>query len=136
MALEIWYDQRPANDFGAGDPAIVVETAEELDALVDRVLAAAVSAEVPPMIEVSVKDDFKAPVLEVGLGQERGFVHVLSKDGGWSAGDDALTGTASYDYMGQVREVPASSEVPTAVVRECLHRFLDTVADPLHGSHL
>lgn len=134
MALEIWYDQQPANDFGAGDPAIVVETAEELDAFVDRVLAAAVGAEVPPMIEVSVKDDFKAPVLEVGLGVEKGFIHCLSKDGGWSQGDATMTGAATYDYMGQVREVSASSEVPVVRVRECLHRFLDTAADPLHVS--
>lgn len=112
----------------------MVETAEELDALVDRVLADAMGAEVPPMIEVSVKDDFKAPVLEVGLGQEKGFVHCPSKDGGWPAGDDALTGTTTYDYMGQVREVPASSEAPIALVREPLHRFPTTTADPLQVS--
>ena len=93
-------------------------------------LAAGVGAEVPPMIEVSVKDDFKAPVLEVGLGQEKGFIHCLSKDGGWSAGDADLTGTAVYDYMGQVREVPASSEVPLAGVRAALQEFVTSGQRP------
>jgi hypothetical protein len=130
VALEIWYNQTPANDYNEGESAIVVETVAELDALVDRVLSESKDATVPPMIEVSVKGDFKAPVLEVGLGQEEGFIHCLSKDGGWSVGDSALTGTVTYDYMGQVREVPESNEVPVAVVRNGLREFMATKAAP------
>ncbi|HEX3778742.1 MAG TPA: Imm1 family immunity protein [Pseudonocardiaceae bacterium] len=130
MALEIWYDQEPDDDFHEGDPAIVVNTAEELETFIDRVVAAGRGAVAPPMIEVSIAGVQDSPVMQVGLGQERGFIAYLATDGGWTAGDASRQDFVPYDYMGSVQEVPASAEVPTSEVRKGLRAFLETERRP------
>jgi hypothetical protein len=124
MALEIWYDQEPENDFGPGDPAIVIAEVEDLDAFVDRVLRESAGHVVPPMIQVSVAGHPELGVLEAGLGPERGFVNLLSGDGGISSGDPSRGGLVLYGYMGTTSEVDATAEIPLEAVRQGLREFL------------
>lgn len=114
--LEVWYEQT--------GPAVVT-TVEELDAVVDRVIAMAASDPVPALAQVVVQG---APedglYLEVGLGNERGVVTAIGPEGGRSKGDASQMGTVMYDYVGHTAEVPAAAEVPIADVRQALREFL------------
>jgi hypothetical protein len=131
VTLEIWYDQTPDDDDHEGDPAIMVHTVQELDALVERVIAAGRGGTVAAMVEISVAGDSGSPTLEVGLGTTKGFIHYLARDADpWTAGGSTLTGDVLYDYMGSVQEVPAHVEVPIGVVREGLREFLASGRKP------
>jgi hypothetical protein len=125
MALEIWYDQEPDNDLGPGDPPIVVHTAAELDAFLNRVLHATADQSVPPMIQASIADRPERGAVEVGIGQDVGFINYLAADGGLTLGDPNRTGQAVYDYMGSATEVDASAEIPLALVRQGLREYLE-----------
>lgn len=74
VTLEIWHDQEPENDFGPGDPAILVQTTDELDTFVNRVLEETKDHLAPPMIQVAPAGVKRSQVLEVGLGQDKGFL--------------------------------------------------------------
>ncbi|MDQ3406525.1 MAG: Imm1 family immunity protein [Actinomycetota bacterium] len=129
--LEIWYDQESENDLGPGDPAILVQTVAELDSFVDRVLGETKDHLVPPMIQVALAGVRRSPVLEVGLGQQKGFIGYSSRDEkGWSQGDSALSGTVSYVYAGNSSQVPATAEIPIESVRQGLVEFLETGRGP------
>jgi hypothetical protein len=130
MKLEIWYQQDPASDYGAGEPAICLETAAELDNFLDRVLADNRDALVPPMIEVSLADHLDSPVLQVGLAPEHGFIAYLADDGGLTRGPAGAPGMVSYDYMGNVSEVPAHAEVSIRLVRQALQEFAEHGTKP------
>ncbi len=129
--LEVWYNQRPGDDFAAGDPAVLVTAAEELDALMDRAVAENAPGPVWPVLEISLADDPYALTVEAGLGVERGFLHFTSAtEDTWSQGNLAAAGEVTYQFCGQVREVPASVEVPVAQVRHALHQVLTTSTKP------
>ncbi|WP_436493494.1 Imm1 family immunity protein [Actinokineospora sp. HUAS TT18] len=130
MALEIWYDQDSANDLGPGDPAIIVNTLTELDAFVDQVIADTRDHVAPPMVEVSVAGDPTSPVLNVGLGQDRGFIFYMTADGGWTQGDPTRTDTVTYVYAGSASEIAGSAEIPLPAVRDGLREFMKTGAKP------
>lgn len=130
VALEIWYDQDTANELGEGDPAIVVSTADELDAFVDRVLAETKTHSAPPMIEVSIAGDPTSPAMQVGLGQERGFIFYMAADGGWTQGDQSRDDVVTYVYVGSASEIAGTTEVPLADVRRGLREFMVTGGRP------
>lgn len=130
VELEVWYDQEPANDFGEGDPAIVVATVEELDTLVDRVLEETKHHRVGAMIQVNILGRTGYPALEVGLGQEKGFLVYHAEDGGSTKGDGDPAEFVEYVYAGNLSEVPADVEVPIHVVRHGLREFLETGGRP------
>jgi hypothetical protein len=124
MALEIWYDQAPANDLGPGDPPIIVSTTAELDTFLDRLLRDTADHAVPSMIQASISGHPERGVMEVGIGEERGFINYVAADGGITLGDHSRTGWTVYDYMGSASEVDASAEIPVALVRQGLREFL------------
>ncbi|MDQ3576638.1 MAG: Imm1 family immunity protein [Actinomycetota bacterium] len=126
VELEIWYDQDTANDFGDGDPAIVVASPEALDTFVDRVLDETKTHTAPPMIEVGIAGNQTAPALHVGLGQERGFIFYMAPDGGWTVGDQNRTDVVTYVYVGNATEITGNTEIPIAEVREGLREFMRT----------
>lgn len=131
VALEIWYDQTPENDLSEGDPAIVATTAAELDQLIDRILAETADHVSPPMIQVALSGVERSPVLEVGLGKEKGFIAFTSREiAGTTNGDGDPNAVVEYVYSGNVSEVPASAEIPMPEVREGLHEFLRTGQRP------
>jgi hypothetical protein len=131
VALEIWHNQRPEDDFREGDPATIVRTKDELWRLLDEVSTASGHGQVPPILEVSIAEDPSSPTLEVGLSETRGFVHYMSADeDGWTIGDSPSAGTVPYDYSGSRQDVPARAEVSAAVVRRAVTEFLETGRKP------
>lgn len=130
VEVEVWYDQTPANDFHPGDPTIRVRAPEELDALIDRVLGETRGHRCPASVQMKIFGNERDPVLEVGLGQDRGYIHYLADDAGRTVGDGDPDAYVEYVYMGNLGEVPADSEVPLDVVRRGLHEFLATGARP------
>lgn len=130
VELEVWYDQVSANDFHPGDPAIVLRTPAELDALIDRVRAETRGHRVPAMVQVNVLGTEGEPVLSVGLGQDSGFIHYSARDFGRTIGDGDPEATVEYTYCGSLSEVPADSEVPIEAVRLGVHEFMATGRRP------
>ena len=130
VEVEVWYDQTPANDFHPGDPTIRIGTTEELDALIDRVRAETREHRCPASIQMKIVGNERDPVLEVGLGQDTGYIHYLADDAGRTLGDGDPEATVEYVYMGNLGEVPADSEVPIDLVRHGLHEFLATGRRP------
>lgn len=130
VELEFWYDQEPENDLSEGDPAIVIRTAAELDELIDRVLAETKDNRVAAMIQVGIRGNLGYPILEVGLGQEKGFLQYHAEDAGSTKGNGSPDALAEYVYMGNLSEVPADVEVPLSTVRQGLHEFLRTGERP------
>ncbi|MFD9896501.1 Imm1 family immunity protein [Amycolatopsis sp. NPDC059027] len=131
VTLEVWYDQEPENDFGPGDPALVVSTPAELDELIDRILAETAEHVAPPMIQVAIAGVKRSPVLEVGLGQDKGFIGYISRtEGGATHGDGDPNTLVDYIYMSNHSQVPASTEVPMDTVRRGLREFLATGKRP------
>lgn len=126
MALEVWY--RHASD-GATSP-VVVETAQQLDELIDRILGETASHRVPAMVQVAVAGDWKRGVMEVGLGRDQGFILFQTADGGSTKGIGSPGDVVEYTYMGSLSEVPADVEVPIQTVRRGLREFLETGARP------
>lgn len=131
MKLEVWYNQCPANDLSEGDAPIYLETAEQLTAFLDEIVAASQPGPVWPVIEVSLADDPDSPVIEAGLGPEHGYmIYHNSNDSSLSQGDPTRPGVATYDYMGNPREIPASAEVSAAQIRDGLREFLKDGGKP------
>ena len=126
-ALEVWYDQKPENDFGPGDPAIIVRTPEELTELLDRVSTASAHQLCPSIITVYVADDpYRFPSVRAGVGAEYGYVQVNSRAGRRATlGDAAATDERVYDFQGHGEEVPVRHEVPLSTVRAVLAAYLD-----------
>jgi hypothetical protein len=130
VALEVWYDQAPDGDFGEGDSAIVVTTVAELDVLIDRVRNETNIAEGGAAIQVAIAGDEESPVLEVGLGQTKGFITYHAEDGGQTRGDGDPGRIVEYTYMGQVTEMGADVEVPIEQVRQGLQEFMEKGGKP------
>lgn len=130
VTLDIWYREPGLNNTHSDGATAVVAAVEELNAFVDSVLAETEDHAVPPMVQVAVSGDYSAPVLEVGLGPKYGFVHCLSRDDGWSVEDASRPGFVQYQYMSEMREIPANAEVPLAQVRIALEQFLATGTKP------
>jgi hypothetical protein len=130
VELAVWYDQDAGDDSRPGQSEIIVRTDDELDALIDRVLAETVSHRCPAAIQVGINGRAGYPILEVGLGHVMGFIHYHADDAGGTKGDGNPDDYAEYVYMGSLSEVPADSEVPIADVRRGLHEFLTTGLRP------
>lgn len=129
VELEVWYDQQSENQYGSGEPAVIVRTADELDALVDRVLEETKDHRCPPVIEVSIRGQ-QLPVLEVGLGQTKGFITYHAEDGGSTKGDGNSEEYVEYVYGGNLSEIAADAEVGIQEVRRGLHTFLESGTRP------
>ncbi|MGW5052419.1 Imm1 family immunity protein [Actinokineospora sp. NPDC004072] len=129
VELEAWYDQAAENDYGPGEPAYVLRTVEDLNALVDRVLAETAGHRCGAMIQLNIKGQ-RLPVLEVGLGQGKGFIQYHVADGGSTKGDGDPSKRVEYVYMGNLSEVQADAEVDIATVRQGLVEFMETGGRP------
>ncbi|MGW6932881.1 Imm1 family immunity protein [Lentzea sp. NPDC054927] len=125
--LEIWYDQMPDNDYGPGDPAIIVATHEELSAFIDRVSAQSAAQPCPSLVEVSIAEDpYGFPTVNAGIGADRGYVRVSGADElRATQGDSNAADNVVYDFQGHETLVPASYEVPLSTVRAVLAAYLD-----------
>ncbi|MDQ3576474.1 MAG: Imm1 family immunity protein [Actinomycetota bacterium] len=124
VELAVWYDQDEDQD------EIIIRTEDELNVLIDRVLDETKGHRCPAAIQVGVKDNEGYPVLEVGLGQEMGFIQYHAEDGGSTSGDGNSDSYVEYVYMGNLSEVQADVEVSIQQVRQGLVEFLRTGARP------
>ncbi|MFD9891320.1 Imm1 family immunity protein [Amycolatopsis sp. NPDC059027] len=126
VTLEVWYNQEPDNDYSEGEPAILVTTPEELDALIARVQTDTKDVAVPSMVECSVAGDPKQGVFDMGVGVEKSFVIFMAPDAVRTQGGSTPGEYVAYDYMAHVREIPADCEVPMDEVRRVAGEFLST----------
>lgn len=126
VTLSVWYDRTVRAD--NGDVAFAVTTPQELDDLVDRIQAETSDYLAPPMIQVALAGGTRrGPMMEVGIGAEKGFIGYTGPDeGGWTQGDGDPDALADYVYMDSHSQIPANAEVPMDVVRRGLHEFLAT----------
>lgn len=76
---------------------------------------------------MSIADDpYAFPIVEAGIGAERGFVRVNGADAlRTTQGDRDAAGTVRYDLQGQETLIPARTEVPLATVRAVLGAYLE-----------
>ena len=125
--LEIWYDQKPDNDYGPGEPAIIIATQEELSTFIDRVSAQSAAQACPSLVEVSIAEDpYGFPTVNAGIGAARGYVRVSGADElRATQGDPDAANNVVYDFQGHETLVPASYEVPLGTVRAVLAAYLD-----------
>ncbi|GAA3889833.1 hypothetical protein GCM10022243_63280 [Saccharothrix violaceirubra] len=123
--LEVWYDQMPENDFGPGDPAIIVGTEAEPAALVDRVSAKSATQPCPSIVSMYVAGDpYGHPSLNAGIGAERAYVRIGSRTSIRTVGDADAVGETTYDFQGHGEPIPRRHEVPLAIVREVLAAYM------------
>lgn len=139
-ALEVWYDQKPDDDFSAGDPAIIIHAHDELIALLNRVSEQSGRQPCPSIITVYVADDpYRYPSIRAGVGAERGYVHINSKTGRRTTlGDTETPDHRVYDFQGHGEDVPVRYEVPLATVLAVLAAYLDhsgLIPDDFPGLH-
>ncbi|MFV2008594.1 MULTISPECIES: Imm1 family immunity protein [unclassified Micromonospora] len=127
VALEVWFDQVPENDFGTGDPAIIVDDLTGLDNLIEHILTATTDRQIPSVVQANLLGADGLPIIEAGIGRGRGFISYTDHNGGfYSIGDPSRSGDAVYDYMGNEHVVPASAEIPLSEVRQWLAEFIAT----------
>ncbi|SHF13031.1 Imm1 family immunity protein [Streptoalloteichus hindustanus] len=123
VALEAWYD--------ADEGAVLIRTSDDLDSLLDRMVRDA-DAPVPPMAELFYRGSDGWAIAQAGIRATagRGFFAYADPDGSVMTCDSGAAGSVEYDYMGNVREVPASAEAPIAEGRRAAHEFLRTGSRP------
>ncbi|WET78191.1 Imm1 family immunity protein [Amycolatopsis sp. QT-25] len=124
VTLEVWYNQEPDNDYAEGDPAIIINTPEELDALITQVQSDTKGLLVPSMINCAIAGDPKQGVFDMGIGQEKGFLMFMTPRAAQTQGDGPVDEYVVYDYMGHVREIPASCEIPMEKLRPLARKYL------------
>ncbi|MGQ0840553.1 Imm1 family immunity protein [Actinokineospora sp.] len=124
VELAVWYDQDEDQD------EIVVRTVDELNTLIDRVLAETTGHRCPAAIQVNISGQDGFPILEVGLGQDKGFIRYYADVAGSTKGDGDPDARAEYIYMSNLSVVPADVEVDIQQVRSGLIEFLETGKRP------
>ncbi|MDQ3576339.1 MAG: Imm1 family immunity protein [Actinomycetota bacterium] len=123
VELKVWYEQP---DTTTGDPAVLIRTADELNSFINRVLDETKTHRCSAMIQAVIADGPRLPILQVGLGQTKGFIGYSAKDGGWTKGDGDPSQVVEYVYMGSLSEVPADVEVSIEQVRQGLREFMES----------
>ncbi|WJK33486.1 Imm1 family immunity protein [Solwaraspora sp. WMMA2065] len=127
VALEVWFDQVPKNDFGPGDPVIIVDNLADLDKLIEHVLTVTAGRQVPSVVQANILGASGLPVIEAGISHDRGFISYTDRSGGFlSIGVTSGSSEATYDYMGNEHIVPDSAEIPLSKVRQWLADFIAT----------
>ncbi|GAA3876829.1 hypothetical protein GCM10022243_47110 [Saccharothrix violaceirubra] len=108
----------------AVDP-ILVRTQDELGALIERVRTAATGLPCPPIVTIGEADDpWGSPILEAGIGEDRGFVRETWNPMRVTRGDLSATGVLVYDFQAHPADIPADQAVSLDVVREVLAAYL------------
>lgn len=123
VALAVYYAR------GHGEHPVTVTTADEVDALIDRVRAESPVA-APILMEIHIAGDPYAQGLDVGINGDRGVLRYSGHEwpeGVFSVGgDQTREAPLLYFYMDADTEFPATAEVPLATVRQAVRDFLAT----------
>ncbi|AXX28683.1 hypothetical protein KCV87_13640 [Actinosynnema pretiosum subsp. pretiosum] len=108
-------------DRATAERPFLIRTQSDLDELVERVRAASADHPCPSIVEITNADDpYRSPVLNAGIGADRGFVHENWRPERATRGAPGATGSVAYDVQGNTADVPADREVPLDVVRAVL----------------
>lgn len=111
-----------------GDP-VVVSTAGEVDALIDRIRAESPD-DAPILMQLYVSDDVHGQELSVGIRGDRGVLRYAGREwfeGVYSVGRGIVDGEPLlYFYADHDTEFPSNSEVALTVVRDAVKQYLDT----------
>lgn len=122
-ALDVYYAR------GHGQHPVTISTADDVDALVDRVCAES-PERAPILMEVHISGDPYSQGLDVGVDGDRGALRYSGRDwpeGIYSTGDGPVDGEPlRYFYMDSDTEFPPNANVPLATVREAIREFLAT----------
>ncbi|MEU4802781.1 Imm1 family immunity protein [Actinosynnema sp. NPDC023587] len=109
---------------------IVLTTAEEVDALIDRVRSDS-PPQAPILMDVHLSEDPYAQGLDIGVSGGHGVVRYSGRN--WprgvvsvNDGEPADGKERSYFYMGHWRGFPANSEIPLDLVRAAVKEFMAT----------
>jgi hypothetical protein len=116
-------DRSPARVVWAEGEAAEIQSAEELDTLLDALHAQAASE--PFIAEVVLAS---GESLSVGLGSERTVLNWVSSTGEppyfGSQGDPNATGVVVFRYFGSLSEFPGTSAIPVETGRRAVREFL------------
>ncbi|MEU4802539.1 Imm1 family immunity protein [Actinosynnema sp. NPDC023587] len=119
VTLQAIYDQSTAEN------PFLIRTQEDMDELVERVRTASAGHPCPTIVEITnAENPFRSPVVNAGIGADRGFVHENWHPQRATQGDPDATGVVVYDVQGNAADIPAIREVPLHVVREVLAAHL------------
>lgn len=119
VALDAWYE---SDD----DQPIAVRTHDDLNTLLDRMVSDRSRVAVPPLAELSGHDPDGWVIVHIGVNTDRGFISHADANGAViSTNEIDANRQVTYDYMGHLREIPASAEIPLADVRRAAHDLLD-----------
>ncbi|MGX7827602.1 Imm1 family immunity protein [Actinokineospora sp. 24-640] len=127
VGLKVWYEHP---DDPAAEPFFVIDSTDELNAFIDRVQDETKDHRCPAAIQVNINGRAGFPILEVGIGQEKGFMRYYADDAGSTKGDGDPNDRAEYIYMSHLSVVPADVEVDIHTVRLGLVEFLETGKRP------
>lgn len=125
MTVRVSYDRE--------DP-VTVSTVDELDAMLDRIVAVERYRRDPVMAEVTSVDEQR--VLQIGLGYPTFSVlqwYDLTVDGPEalvSEGTTDASGFGGYNYGGTWTEFDATTAVPVDVARDAVREFAETGSRP------
>ncbi|HEX5401127.1 MAG TPA: Imm1 family immunity protein [Pseudonocardiaceae bacterium] len=120
VAIEAWYD-------GDADEPAILRTVDDLDALLDRMASDGLGFAVPPLAELTRNDDGAWVVAYIGIDAKNdlGVITYSDRDGSVISSNGRTDGdVVDYDYMGHLRELPASAEIPLAEVRRAVREFI------------
>ncbi|WP_440898813.1 Imm1 family immunity protein [Actinosynnema sp.] len=112
-------------DHETGSNPVLIETQQDLDALVERVRERSTGHPCPSIVEISdAADPWGSPTAYAGIGDDRGFVQVHDNPMRATRGRAGTTGTVVYDLVANATDIPADQEVPLDVVRTVLAAYL------------
>ncbi|MCP2260675.1 Immunity protein Imm1 [Streptoalloteichus tenebrarius] len=115
--------------FEHDESPVVVATAEDVDALIDRVRSES-PREAPILMDVHLSGDPYTQGLDVGVSDGRGVVRYAGRD--WPRGVVSVNEQSSgdeevaYFYMGHWRGFPANAEIPLELVRAAVKEFMES----------
>ncbi|KOV84810.1 hypothetical protein ADL03_15395 [Nocardia sp. NRRL S-836] len=110
---------------------VLINSREELSALIDGVIELPGDKPVPAIVELAVTEDaYGFPHLYAGIGAESGFVHELWNPARATLGNRNATGTELFDFAANTQEIPAEQVVPLETVRRVLTAYFE------HGGNI
>lgn len=118
--VQAWY-------LGGDDEPLTIKNAAAAVSLANRVQAESTDQEVPPLIQFEAHTESGWSILQAGFRGEVGVLSYTDRQGAsLTQQPDAAASTevVIYDYMGHLREVPATAEVAADLVLMGIESFV------------
>lgn len=120
MAIEVNWQREPETR---------IETAEEVDTLLDQLKALSTDSHQPIIAMIGRADEDFGPSLQIGVNGERGFVTYgsgIPGQGGTSSAGDGPDRPIAYYFQGTPTEFSERIEIPFGIVKQAVREFLAT----------